>query len=237
MMTKEKAADLARGRGWLAAQPVRFQEDLLARCHLRSYREKEALYHVGDPCTGVFCLVSGAIKVEFAALGGEYKTAAVKQPVCWFGQGACFRRAGYLVAVTAATAITVLHLPVHEFERLIENPAHCRSFALLTLDHLDEALLVLGQMLIGDVEGKIAARLTLLADAPGQGQPIVVPITQQDLAEMCGLSRPTVQQALASLERRGLVRAGYRKIEILDLPNLLGHRGNAVAMTAATKIA
>ena len=33
---------------------------------------------------------------------------------------------------------------------------------------------------------------------------------------MCGLSRPTVQQVLASLERRGLIKAGYRRIEILD---------------------
>ena len=52
--------------------------------------------------------------------------------------------------------------------------------------------------------------------------PAVVPVTQADLAEMCGLSRPTVQQVLASLERRGLIKAGYRKIEIIDLARLIG---------------
>lgn len=221
MITKDKAVDLARATGWLSEQPAAFQDDLLSRCHLRTYREKETLYHVGDPFNGVFGLVSGAIRIEFAAAGGEYKIASVKQPVFWFGQGASLRRGGYSVTVVAANPVAVLYLTHQDFERLIEVSSYCRAFALLTMDHFEQTLQVLGQLLIGDVEQKIALRLALLAERSDQKQPVVVPVTQADLAEMCGLSRPTVQQVLANLEKRGLIKPGYRRIEILDPEKLV----------------
>ena len=141
---------------------------------------------MGDPCNGVFCLVSGVIRIEFAAAGGDYKVASVKQPVFWFGQGASFRRSGYIVTVAAATPVTVLHLTHYEFERLIENPAYCRAFALLTLDHFEEALQVLGQLLIGDVEHRVAVRLALLAQRSDETLPAVVPVTKADLRRCAG---------------------------------------------------
>lgn len=226
MMTRDKALEIARTSGWLSRQPARFQDVLLSRCHLRTYREKETLYHVGDACIGVFCLVAGAVRVDFAAADGDYKIASVRQPVSWFGQDACFRRGGYMLTMSAALPAAVLHLMPQDFERLIETPAHCRAFALLTLDHHDDGLQVLGQMLVSDVEQRIAARLSHLAERSDQDMPAVVPVTQSDLAEMCGLSRPTVQQVLASLERRGLIKAGYRRIEILDLARLVARTVN-----------
>lgn len=220
MISKDKAQDLARSSGWLSSQSAKLQDDVLSRCHLRTFREKETIFHVGDLCTGLYCLVDGVVRIEFAAGGGDYKIASVAQPVFWFGEGAAFRRGAYLVTVAAQRPLTALHLPHQDFERLIETPSHCRAFALLSVDHFDECLQLLGQLLIGDVEHRIAVRLALLAEGLN-GAPPVVHVTQSDLAEMCGLSRPTVQQALASLERRGLVRPGYRKIEILDAERLV----------------
>lgn len=227
MLTRDTALEIARSSGWLSRQPARMQDELLSRCHLRTYREKETIYHVGDSCIGVFCLVSGSIRVEFAASGGDYKVASVRQPVSWFGQDACFRRGGHLLTMSAAVPVVVLQLTPPEFERLVENPAYCRAFALLTLEQVEDGLQVMGQMLIGDVEHKIAARLSSLAERTDRDQPAVIPVTQSDLAEMCGLSRPTVQQVLANLERRGLIKAGYRRIEILDPARLAArHAGD-----------
>lgn len=226
MFTRDNALEIARGSGWLSQQPSRFQDDLLSRCHFRTYREKETIYHVGDPSIGVFCLVSGAVRVEFAAAGGDYKIASIQQPVSWFGHEACLRRSAHLLTMSAALPVAVLHLLPQDFERLAENPAYCRAFALLVLEQVDDGLQVLGQMLIGDVEQKVAARLALLAQRTDGRMPAVIPLTQSDLAEMCGLSRPTVQQVLASLERRGLIKAGYRRIEILDPTRLAAGQGD-----------
>lgn len=219
-ITRDKAQDIARAAGWLSGQPGRFQDDLLSRCHLRTFREKETLYHVGDPCAGIHCLVQGVVRIEFAAGDGDYKIASIAQPVYWFGEAASFRRSGYLVTIAAATPVMTLHLTQQDFERLIETPAYCRAFALLCVEHFEDCLQALGQLLIGDVEQRVATRLAHLA----AGTSGIVPVTQADLAEMCGLSRPTVQQALSNLERRGLVKPGYRRIEILDAEKLVRRR-------------
>ncbi len=221
MMTKEKALEVARSAGWLSEQSPALQDDLLARCLLRNYSEKETVCNVGDPHHGLYALVSGVLRVELSTMGEDYRIASVKQPVFWFGEAASLARSSFYVTITAATPASLLFLPHHDFERLIENAAYCRALSVLLIGHIEEALQVIAQMLEGDVENRIAARVALLAERSGPQQPHVIPVTQSDLAEMCGLSRPTVQQVLSSLERRGLIRAGYRRIEVIDLEALV----------------
>lgn len=215
-MTKEKALDAARSAGWLAGQSSAFQEDLLSHCLLRHYGEKETICNVGDPHHGIYALVNGVLRVELSTIGEDYRIASVKQPVFWFGEAASLARGSFYVTITAATPVSLLFLPHHDFERLIETAAHCRAFSALLIEHFNEASQMITQLLEGDVETRIAARLALLAQRSGPHQPHAIPVTQSDLAEMCGLSRPTVQQVLSNLEMRGLIRARYRRIEVID---------------------
>ena len=226
MVSKDKARELARSSGWLSAQPASFQDDVLARCHLRRYRERETIVHLGDEASGIYCVVSGAVRIEFPTPGGDYKIVTLKQPVFWFGQGSSLTRSARPVTTTAASQASVLHLPLPDFERLIENAAYCRAFSLLNLEQFNEAMQMLTHLKVNDVERRVALRLALLAERTDERLPASVPVTQADLAEMCGLSRPTVQQILSIFEQRGLIRAGYRRIEIIDAPGLEAHGEN-----------
>lgn len=226
MISKDKAQQVARGSGWLSEQPASFQDDVLSRCHLRSFRDKETIVHMGDEASGIYCLVAGAVRIEFPTPGGDYKIISLKQPVFWFGQGSSLTRRGRPVTTTAASQVSVLHLTLPEFERLIENAAYCRAFSLLNLEHFNEAMQMLTHLLVNDVERRVALRLALLAERSDHRLPASVPVTQADLAEMCGLSRPTVQQVLSTFEQRGLIRAGYRRIEIVDAKGLVAHGEN-----------
>jgi CRP-like cAMP-binding protein len=49
---------------------------------------------------------------------------------------------------------------------------------------------------------------------------VPVRMTQADLALMLGAGRSRTNAALKTLERRGLIRVGYRGITIIDLPGL-----------------
>ena len=46
--------------------------------------------------------------------------------------------------------------------------------------------------------------------------PIQLPLTHDELATMCNLSRKTVQAYLDELEKEGLCKVGYRSLEITD---------------------
>jgi CRP-like cAMP-binding protein len=49
----------------------------------------------------------------------------------------------------------------------------------------------------------------------------VLPITQNLLAEMLGVQRPTITNAVRELERAGLIERGRRQVVILDRPGLM----------------
>jgi hypothetical protein len=55
-----------------------------------------------------------------------------------------------------------------------------------------------------------------------------VPVTQDELATMAGLSRTTLVQVLRRWEHRGLIEQGYRTLRIVDVPALRGGRGGRV---------
>lgn len=233
MTTKDEAGRLARASGWLSQQPEDFQSDLVARSSLRIFAKGETICHAGDSYDGVYGIVRGVVRIEFSTVGNTYRIAAVKQPVFWFGQAACFRKSGFYSTITATTPVSTLFLPPHEFDRLIENAAYCKAFALLSLDHLEETAQAMGHLLVGDVEHRVAARLALLAERSGAQRPAVLHVTQFDLAEMCGLSRPTVQQILSNLEQRGLIKPGYRRIEVPDPEALVGGLDDGPVKSAA----
>lgn len=215
------AFETARSRGWLAEQPRDFQEDLLSRCTVKRFARNEAVCRVGDPYNGVYALVEGVLRLELT-MPDDFRIASTKQPVCWFGQAACFRKKSFLVSLTANTPATLLFLPYQEFERLIENAAYCRSFALLTVDHYDEAIQALAPLLVCDAQSKVAGRLAQLAHQAGPQRPAVLHLAQADLAEMCGLARVTVFGVLAQLEQRGLIETGYRRITVFEPEALIG---------------
>jgi DNA-binding XRE family transcriptional regulator len=57
---------------------------------------------------------------------------------------------------------------------------------------------------------------------PGVGE--VLRITQQELAYLVGLSRQRVNEALANLQERGLIRIEYGGLRVLDLEGLRSQR-------------
>ena len=48
-----------------------------------------------------------------------------------------------------------------------------------------------------------------------------LPITQNLLAEMLGVQRPTITNAAGELEREGLIERGRRQVTILNRPGLM----------------
>jgi CRP-like cAMP-binding protein len=231
-ITRQKAAEIARGSGWLSRQTAELQDDLIKRTQLRRFAKGETIYSIGDPYVGVHVLVDGILKVEMSTPGDDYRIATVRQPTFWFGQGASITRGIHLVTMTVNTEAATLFLPQHEFERLVEDAAYCRAFAAMTVEHFEEASRAIGQLLVSDVEYKVAARLAMLAERCAPPRPAVLTLSQAELAEMCGISRVTAQQILGTLESRGLIKTGYRRIEIDDPERL--NLGPSLAEVTAT---
>ena len=80
-------------------------------------------------------------------------------------------------------------------------------------DRLLEALYV-------PVEKRVRRRLIELAGLYG-GESAAIRLTQETIAELAGATRPTVNQVLRDEEKRGTIRLGRGRIDIVDLDQLL----------------
>lgn len=193
-----------------------FRAEVIRRSHLRSFDAGEMLYCVGDAPGGVFGLAEGVLTIVLR----NGRVATVKRPGYWIGETAAMRRQHRTVTLCAATRAHVLYLPLAEFERLIADAENCRRFAGLSLQHLDEALEIIACLMVPDVVARIAARLLALAETQAVAEGTPVRLTQSDLAEMCGVSRQTVNRVLIDLSERQLVTTRYGTVAIVDARNL-----------------
>ena len=89
------------------------------------------------------------------------------------------------------------------------------------LRHANEAL---ADLVFSDVPGRLAKALLDLADRFGRpatdGVLVAHELTQEELAQLVGASRETVNKALAEFVSRGWIRLEARAVVILDLPRL-----------------
>ena len=73
-------------------------------------------------------------------------------------------------------------------------------------------------------ERRLYRRLTELTEMFTGEPPVRIPLTQEDLAQLAGTTRPTINKLLRSIEDAGIIRVGRGRLEILD-PAALRERG------------
>jgi CRP-like cAMP-binding protein len=197
--------------GWLSRQPEDFRTEVLKRSIFRSYDAGKVLFDIGDEAGGVFGLVDGVLEMQLP--NGHLGTIAT--PGLWFGEGSALRRDKRVLAVVAKSEVALFYLPLQEFEHLITNASYCRSFMLLTYEHLEDAIRVVASLTTNDVLARVSARLLSLSLADDRGGRELA-VTQSDLASMCRLSRQSVSSALRQLIDDGAIVSRYGKVAVTD---------------------
>jgi len=214
-MQRSIAAKIMSSVGWLSRQPEDFRTEVLKRCLLRNHGPGKLLYDIDDEASGLFGLVDGLLEVHLP--NGHLATIAT--PGFWVGEGAAFRRLPRRVALVARSPVWIYYLPLAEFENLIRNPDYCRYFAILTIEHLEDALRVVASLMPNEAVARISGRLLNLEAVKNiSGRELNV--TQSDLASMCGLTRPTVTKALRRLIDERAVSSAYGKLTVIDAGKL-----------------
>jgi CRP/FNR family transcriptional regulator, cyclic AMP receptor protein len=115
-----------------------------------------------------------------------------------------------------------------EFLRFLdEHPDAMRKVVLILCQRLRDASDHLADLVFHDVYGRLAKKLLELGEAHGRqrgGQvEIVLPLTQQDLANLVGASRESVNKAIKYYRDRGVLAIANHRITVLR-PDLLQQR-------------
>lgn len=183
------------------------------------------LFHEGDSGDQLYVVIEGKIKLGRHASSGRETLHAVLGPGQMFGELSLFDPGP---RSTTATAVTRCRLRVLEHSDLKPWLAGRPEVAMGLLGQLAARLRrandVVSDLVFSDVPGRVAKALLDLASRFGerteQGLIVRHELTQEELAQLVGASRETVNKSLADFASRGWLRLEPRAVVIFDLERL-----------------
>lgn len=192
----------------------------------RRFRRGEVLFHEGDPGDALFVVASGAVKVAVPSEDGEEAILATLRRGDFLGELALLDGAPRSASAVALEATETLALPRDQFLALVATEPAIRDALLASLaGELRRLTTHVAELHFLDLTGRLAARLTRLAEEhgqplPGGGVRLDAPLTQSDLAAMIGATRQSVNKLLGEFEADGLLQMERDSIVVPNLDRL-----------------
>jgi len=183
------------------------------------------LFKEGDEGEHVYVIVDGKLKLGTASGDGRENLLSILGPGEMFGELSLFDPGPRTSTATAVTDSKLLSL---SHEKLIPwlkgNPdvsLHLLARLAQRLRRTNEAV---GDLVFSDVPGRVAKALIDLGSRFGkvtdEGLFVHHDLTQEELAQLVGASRETVNKALADFAGRGWLKLDGRAVLITDVERL-----------------
>ncbi len=190
-----------------------------------SLKRGEILFNEGDEGNQLYVVLDGKVKLGRTSPDGRENLLAILGPGQMFGELSFFDPGP---RSATATAVTDVELKSLGHDALSPVLADHPDVALALLHQLAGRLRrtneVVGDLVFSDVPGRVAKALLDLAGRFGRkaddGVHVNHDLTQEELAQLVGASRETVNKALADFASRGWMRLEPRSVVILDLERL-----------------
>ena len=192
----------------------------------RRFARGEVVFHRDDPGDSLHLINQGRFAVKIISPLGDTVTVAVRGPGDSFGEMA-------LVSANARRAATVIALEKAETLAVYKDDfndlrSRHRSVNDLLLAFLTGEVRMLNERLMEalyiPVERRVLRRLAELSDGGDGNVPVEIPLTQEELAELAGANRATVNRVLREEEKRGLLKLERGRTVVLDREQIV-HRG------------
>ena len=190
-----------------------------------NFSRGDVIFDEGDPGTKLFAVIEGKVKLARTAPDGRENLQAVLGPGEMFGELSLFdpkpRTAG-AVALTDTVLASLAHEELRQW--ITGRPDVAVQLLQALAQRLRRTNDVLADLVFSDVPSRVAKALLGLAERFGQptneGIHVAHDLTQEELAQLVGASRETVNKALADFSARGWIRIESRAVVIRDVEGL-----------------
>lgn len=172
-------------------------------------------------------LLEGLIKMSSVSPQGKTVTFTGLLNGGWFGEGSLLKSGPRQYDVVALRDSRLAFMPRATFLWLLDNSIGFNRFVLQLINErlgLFISLVEFDRML--DTNARVARCLASLFNPyinPGMGPQLQ--ISQEEIGYLCNTSRQRANKALQVLEERGLLKAEYGSITVLDLDGLRQFQG------------
>lgn len=190
-----------------------------------TFKRGQVIFTEGDPGDKLYVVTSGKIKLSRTSHDGRENLLAVLGPGEIIGEISFFDpgpRTASAITVSETEVLSLAHAHLGPF---LEQNSGASVAMLGALAHrLRRTNDSVADLVFTDVPGRVAKALLDLAERfgtqDGSGVLVQHELTQEELAQLVGASRETVNKALADFASRGWLRLEARAVRLLEVERL-----------------
>jgi len=189
------------------------------------YARGETVFNEGDQGDTLFIVLRGKVKIGRRATDGRENMLSVMGPSDMFGELSLFDpgpRTATATVLTDARLASLAHTALRLW--ITDRPEIAEQLLRVLARRLRRTNDALADLIFTDVPGRVAKALLALAERFGteqaDGLRVRHDLTQEELAQLVGASRETVNKALADFAGRGWLQVDSRAVTVLDRDRL-----------------
>lgn len=191
----------------------------------RSVTKGEIIFQEGEPGDRMYVILEGKVKLGQSSNDGRESLLAILGPGEMFGELSLFDPGQRASTATALTDAVILALSNEQLRPWLAGRPEVAAALLQALARrLRRTNEAMADLVFSDVPGRVAKALMDLGEKFGEvtseGLLVTHDMTQEELAQLVGASRETVNKALADFAQRGWIRLESRQVVILDVERL-----------------
>ncbi|GAU09864.1 Crp/Fnr family transcriptional regulator [Desulfoplanes formicivorans] len=190
----------------------------LAQSARRQHFERgEYVFTAGDASTDFYLVASGRVILAKEAPSGKIFTSLVAVRGTPLNAVTCFQSRPRFFSARVVERTVVLAIPSPTFRRwVLSNPEVAEGIMSTMGDLLDAAYTRILDLVDARAETRILNVLGMLSSRMG----LSLPLTNNDVAEMVGVSRETAARVISRLQEIGLIFKVRGTLQIIDKPRL-----------------
>lgn len=188
---------------------------------IRTYEEGQYVFNRNTKCEDLLILLSGIIKAELRNFNDiTVKIAEIKAPDCLaaaflFGENNLFP-----VDAMAATDVKILRIPKQEVLKMLQiNPIFLENFINRISTRAQYLTNKLKFLSFQTIKGKLAFYI-VNNSSEKQSNEFKINKTQNELAEIFGVTRPSLARTIKQLVDEGLISFSAKTVKIINKKGL-----------------
>lgn len=208
----------------LSSLPDDDAKKLLRASKVDAYARRQTLVSEGEKSDTFHIVLDGRVAIRVTRPSGDTAIVNILGPDSHFGEVSLLTQeeSRRTASVVAIEPVRTLSIPAAVFHDLRErNPRLERLVSRLLAERVDELSAQLLEAMYDTLERRVVRRLAALtvtfgSNASAQVGPVTIPLTQDELAELVGGTRPSVNQVLRRFVDEGFLELSRGRIIVTD---------------------
>lgn len=182
----------------------------------KNFEVGEMIAFAGDVCNHLMCILKGSVKGEMVDFSGKtIKIEDIPAPRVLAAAFLFGKRNTFPVNILANEDTTILYVPKYEFMKMLQSDIRILQNYLNSISSRAQFLSDKIRFLsFKTIRGKVAHYLTTHLEE--DRKTVFLKHTQQELAELFGIARPSLARTLGEMEEEGIIETRRKVITILD---------------------